>query len=245
MRTFSTSLACIASLAMLGSSAASATAGDPAATVAGAVRTLSAQRHGIIAFDVLYAYREHGPGHNTSREVDEIRLRNDGRLIALRILREVKDGKATAQSELAKEQAAANEHLPGDDYRLPVTAEALADYRFTTAPCAPCSPGVEAIAFTSLKRDDDHGDGMVFVDTALRHITRLTFAPSVLPNHVDSAAIVMLFGQVLPDLWDLENETQHYDGHVLFIHGGAEVTRTYGSYRRFATLEQGTAALRQ
>jgi hypothetical protein len=73
----------------------------------------------------------------------------------------------------------------------------------------------------------------------------MDFRPSVLPARADSGAIVMRFGQVLPDLWDVAETTQHYTGHVLFMHGGADVDQVYSAYQRFATLPDGLAALKK
>ena len=234
-------LAAIACIALLG------TAADPAAPdaiVAGAVRTLETQRHGIIAFAQHYTYEEHGPGHNTSRQVDDRRLSENGRLVAVHIVREASNGQPESTEQVAKDQAADDRQLPEEDYRLPVGREALAEYRFSPAACSQCGPDQRAIAFTSIQRDDQHGDGTMIVDVAARHIVQLSFAPSVMPAHVDSASIVVRFGQVLPDLWDVVEYRGRYNGHMLFIHGWAQVVRVYSDYRRFATLDQGLAAIR-
>jgi hypothetical protein len=223
---------------------ASAPPPDASTIVLDAVRTLTAERHGVTAFDVRYTYEERGPGHDKTSEVDEIRLRDDGRLAAVRILRELNDGNAVSSGDLAKDQAQIDKQLPPDDYALPLASDALAEYRFAPGACTECPAGSEVIAFTSLKRDDDHGDGLMAVDLATHHILWLQFAPSVMPSHVDTASVTMNFGRVLPDLWDLVDEKQRYDGHMFFIHGWAEVRRTFAHYRRYPTLDQGLSAPR-
>jgi hypothetical protein len=53
----------------------------------------------------------------------------------------------------------------------------------------------------------------------------------------------MTFGRTLPDLWDIASEHQHYTGHLLFIHGSADVAVTRSPYRRFDSVEQARAAV--
>jgi hypothetical protein len=232
---------CLVATVMLGAAPAPP---DAPAMAADAVRTLVAEQHGIVGFKQVYTYQERGPGHNTTRETDELDLESDGRLVGIEILRQESNGNVASPDDVAKEQARVNAQLPADDYILPLAAANLADYRFAPATCTQCPAGAAAVAFTSLKRDDDHGDGIMVTDLASHHIMQLEFAPSVLPAHVDSAAIVMHFDRVLPDLWDLVDTKQRYDGHLLFIHGWAEVRRSYSDYRRFTTLEEGLRELR-
>ncbi|MBV8602333.1 MAG: hypothetical protein JO359_12280, partial [Candidatus Eremiobacteraeota bacterium] len=92
--------------------------------------------------------------------------------------------------------------------------------------------------------DDEHGDGIAAIDLATHHFLWIQFSPSVNPSHVDRATIAMTFGRVLPDLWDLVGEKQRYDGHVLFMHGWAEVKRTFSGYRRFASVQDALNASR-
>jgi hypothetical protein len=212
--------------------------------VSEAIHALSAERSGVTAFHRHYAYEEHGPGHEKTLVVDSIRVRDGGKLVAIRLLDQISDGNAATPDELARLQAGIDKQLPADDYALPLTPAALSGYRFdvSNATCASCPAGSTAIAFTSASRDPSHGDGVVFVDEATHHIASLTFAPSVLPPHADSGAIVMVFGRVLPDLWDLIETKEHYTGHMLFLHGWANVVTTDTDYHRYATVDQALRA---
>jgi hypothetical protein len=214
---------------------------DATNLVAAALQTLATEQRGVVGFRQTYHYEERGPAHDVSREVDEWRVTRDGRLVSVRIEREITNGQAVSNEQLARDQAAADKQLPAEDYRLPLTPEAVTEYRLEPASCTACAPGSQAVAFTSLRRDGDHADGVMIVD-ATRHIVELRGSPSVLPAHVDNATIVMHFGPVLADLWNVVDDTQHYDGHMLFIHGYAVVRRTYSEYRRFASVEAAQAA---
>ncbi len=222
--------------------AASPAPSGPAARVYGAVAALAAQRHGTIAFDLQTSYVERGPGHDVTRETEQRRLTQDGRLVAIRLVRAVENGRVASAADLAKRQADLDQHLPAADYRLPVDAGELSEYRFADAACDGCAAGQTAVAFTSLQRDDEHGDGTMVFDARGR-IVRLAFAPSAMPSHVDRASIVADFGPVLPDLWDETAERQRYDGHVFVFHGYGEVKYAYTRYRRYASLDEGRAAL--
>jgi hypothetical protein len=218
---------------------------DAAATVADAVRVLAAERHGVTSFLFHYNYREYGPAHNKTLVEDSMRLRNDGALVSVRLLSRFSNGVAASREEIAKRQADLDKHVPDEDYRLPLTREALSEYRFSYArtPCAACPPGSVIIAFVSRVRDDGHADGIVAIDPLADRFLRLEFHPSVLPKHVDSGTIVMRFDRALPDLWDVVEISQHYTGHMLFMHGGADVDQVCSGYQRFATLTAGLAAL--
>ncbi|MBV8147452.1 MAG: hypothetical protein JO092_00005 [Candidatus Eremiobacteraeota bacterium] len=226
-------------------SASAAPQADAAAIVTEAMRELAAERRGVTAFRLRYDYREYGPAHRKTLVEDSMHLRNEGALVKVRLLSRTSNGAAASRDELAKQQAELDKRLPDEDYRLPLTLDALNEYRFSyaQAPCDRCPQGSVAIAFVSRVRDDGHGDGTLEVEPASHHVLRLDFHPSVLPSRADSGAIVMRFGPVLPDLWDVVETTQHYTGHVLFMHGGADVDQVYSAYKRFATLSDGLTAL--
>jgi hypothetical protein len=218
--------------------AAVPSAGPPVPdAIAQAVRALAAERRGVTAFHRHYAYEERGPGHDKTLVVDSIRVRENGRLAAVRLLDRIENGKPDSPEALAKAQADADKQLPGEDFRLPLAAEALSDYRFEVLPvCEGCAAGSVAIAFTSVVRDASHGDGTVTIDAA-HHIAALAFHPSALPAHADSGSITIRFDRVLPDLWDVTVTHEHYTGHVLFLHGWGDVVQTDSAYRRYPSVE--------
>jgi hypothetical protein len=146
--------------------------------------------------------------------------------------------------DIAKEQADLDKTAPSEDYLLPVTEAALAEYRFgAPARCDGCDDGVVDVPFTSLKRDDSHGDGALRIDERTHRFVRVAFHPSELPKQADSAAVTVTFGRALPDLWDVVEEKGRYTGHLLFIHGTYDSTTAHSGFRRFDTLEAGNKAL--
>jgi hypothetical protein len=223
-----------------------AAVGDPDVPVAlrTAVKTLATEQRGITAFHRRFLLDQREPGHNQRSEVESARLRQDGHAIAIRLYHWTVNGAAIASGELAKKQAAIDKHTPEDGYSLPVTEDSFADYRFgASTHCSGCDEGVVAIPFTSLKRDDSHCDGTIYVDERNRRILRLECKPSVLPKQADSGDITVAFGRATSDLWDVVSDKQRYSGHLLFIHGTFETTATHSGYRRFDSLDQARSAL--
>jgi hypothetical protein len=221
----------------------SAVAPDAPAILQGAVRTLASERQGLTAFHRHVDSEQRAPGHDASLDVQAGLLRDGDRIIAARIYSQVANGKPASSDELAKAQADSDTKLQSDDYWLPLREDQIADYRIESGTCDQCPPGSVAVRFTSLKRDESHGDGTIVVDASSHHIVRVDFVPSALPKHVDKASVTITFGRVLPDLWDVVEMRQHYAGHMLFISGGADITTSLSNYRRFASRDEGLKAL--
>jgi hypothetical protein len=217
---------------------------DVPAAVRDAVRALSADRHGETAFHRHFESDQRAPGHNGTLVVESARLRADGKVVAIRLYRRTVNGAAASEQDLGKQQAEADKNLD-DDYTLPVLEDALSEYRFGTpvAHCDGCDEGVVEVPFTSRKRDDGHGDGTIRIDERSHHFLTLTFHPSVLPKQADSGSITVTFGRALADLWDVVRVTEHYSGHLLFIHGTYDTVATQSGYRRFESNEAGRKAL--
>lgn len=202
---------------------------DPETLAGDAARALAAARHGATAFHLAYRYTEHGPAHNVDRSSSAIVLRNDGTVVKMRTFGD--DSNKPTYVE--------------DDYRLPIETKYLAEYRFVpgSAPCDGCPAGAIPVDYTSLKRDDTHGDGTMWIDGSSHRFVALHFRPSALPAHTDSADITVAFGQVLPDLWDVTVTEQQYNGHTFVFHGWGHVQQRQTEYRRFSSVAEGLTAL--
>jgi len=187
-----------------------------------AARVLASERHGAVAFSLVYHYTERGPAHSVDRSAKAAVVRNDGATVATRVA----------------EGSSAKPTLVEDDYRLPIEQNYLKEYRFSlgTSACAACSGDAVAVDFASELRDDEHGDGTMWIDGTSHHVLSLRFHPSVLPAHTDSADISVTFGQVLPDLWDVTLAEQQYDGHEFIFHGWGHVRQEQTNYRRYSSV---------
>lgn len=207
------------------------------------MQTLASERAGFTAFHVHLDSEQRGPGHNASLDVQSGLLREGDRIAAVRIYSQAKDGKTLSADDLAKAQAEVDKKLPSDPYVLPLREDQFSDYKVETAACDQCPAGSVELHFTSLKRDAVHGDGTMLVDAASHHIVRIDFVPSAFPKYVDKANVTLTYGRVLPDLWDVVEMRQHYEGHMLMLKGGADVTTSFTNYRRVASLDDGIKTL--
>ncbi len=230
---------------MLAPRAGAASDADVPASVRTAVGSLDdAQRRGTVGYHRHLVTDQRAPGRNQHVEVETGRIRHDGHIVAVKIYRRTVDGVAVSAEEIAKLQAELDKHPPDDDYRLPVKRDLLEEYRFgAPVACPACAEGLVALPFTSLKRDDNHGDGTIVVDTRAGHVVRLEFKPSVTPKQTDSGKIVMTFGSAGADAWDVLSSKQHYAGHAAFITWTFEKTATHSGHRRFETLDEARTAL--
>jgi hypothetical protein len=242
-RTLWVSIAVVLLLGPRALCAASADDSNAANALLAAVRTLASERTGFTAYHRHVDAQQRAPGHNASLDVQAGFLRDGDRVIAVKIYSRVANGAPASADDLAKAQADADKTLANDDYVLPLSEDRMADYRIANATCDQCAAGSQAIRFTSLKRDQSHGDGIVVIDSETHHILRVDFVLSALPKHVDGASVTLTFGRVLPDLWDETEMHEHYTGHVLFISGGAEIVTTLSGYRRFASRDEGLKAV--
>ena len=202
---------------------------DAASLASDAAHILASERHGAIAFALAYRYEEHGPGHNVVRSANALVLRDGASVVKTRVL----DG------------AAAKPTLVEDDYHLPIETNYLTEYQFSSsqAACEQCTSTAAAVDFVSLRRDDAHGDGTMWIDGPSHHVLALRFHPSVLPPHADSGDVRVSFGQVLPDLWDVSVTEQQYTGHKFIFHGWGHVQQRQSTYRRFTSIAAGITAL--
>src|SRR5580658_4775845 len=164
--TFGLAMAVSTLLTLAALAASPAPAPDAEAIVRETVRTLASERAGLTAFHHHFDYDEYGPAHHKTLVEDSGYLRKDGALVEVRLYSHVANGAAASSADLAKLQATLDKQLPADDYVLPLDDAALADYRFSVANCDECASTTIAIAFTSVKRDPDHGDGVVEIDAA-------------------------------------------------------------------------------
>ena len=215
--------------ALLAAAAAGASPAPDAGTLAAeAARLLAAQRAGITGFSLAYRYTERQPLRTTDWSARAFVLRQGSSIVTIRVA-----GTAPGKPTFVE-----------DDYKLPIEAATIAQYRFAagTRACTSCGGAAIAIDFTSLVRDDEHGDGTMWIDAASHRVLAMQFHPSVLPPRADSGQIDVTFAQVLPDLWDVSSVTQHYAGHLMMFHGWGHVEQRQTDYRRFASLADGLNA---
>jgi hypothetical protein len=182
---------------------------------------------------------EAGPAHYTESN-DAILLMIDGLYTHIHYLNIEEKGRALAANDVAKRENANNQDLERGtgSFKQPYDRRYIADYQYTTAPCA-CDAGQIDVHFSSLIHDDRHGIGTMRIDPTTGHVMDLTYTPYVLPDRANSATIVETFGQALPGLWTIMRIDRVYDGRVLFVSGHGTVTEVLDHFHHFTNAGTG------
>ncbi|MFN3431939.1 MAG: hypothetical protein ACK46X_18565, partial [Candidatus Sericytochromatia bacterium] len=117
----------------------------------------------------------------------------------------------------------------------------LADYALAWAPKEPHAAGEVAIAFTSLKKTEKHGSGVLVV-TAEGRVKRVRYTPSVLPARVSEGDITVERGEVAPGQWGPLRMTLAFKGGLGPLSGSFTMAQRYEKFRRFPSIEAALAA---
>jgi len=224
---------------------ASAPASSIPAVVQQAAQTAALENSGVTVHERHVSVEaEAGPAH-FSQSNDAIMLMTDGAYTHIHYLYIEEKGHALSASDVAKREATNNRDLERGVgfFKQPFDRRFIADYQYTTAPCA-CDAGQIDVHFTSLMRDDQHGAGTMRIDQTTGHVMELTYTPNVLPDRANSATISETFGQALPGLWTIVRIDREYSGRVLFVSGHGTVTEVLDHFRHFTNAETGEAYYR-
>lgn len=118
----------------------------------------------------------------------------------------------------------------------------LSDYSYRVAACR-CAANERAIAFRSTVRDDQHGDGLMYIDRATGRVLDLTYTPNVLPKYANVATTTESFGEPLPGLWCIVQIERIYSGHLAFFRGHGVISETLDHFSRPRSAGAGFAFL--
>ena len=186
-----------------------------------------------------------GPVHYSERN-DAVVMLVEGAFSRLRYLRIVENGHEVSQEKMAEREAQNNRDLERGlgFFKQPFDQRYLSDYAYVSDANCACAAGEIAVSFRSLVRDDQHGDGVMRIDTANGRVHDVTYTPDVLPAHANSATTTETFGSPLPGRWTIVRIDREYHGHVAFFGGNGKVTETLDHFRRLPTPEAGLATLR-
>ena len=162
-----------------------------------------------------------------------MRLLSGLRVVSVRVKRDVESGKETGAADLAKMQALADKtHFGEFNFLLPTEPSQLGDFTYGD----PVVSGKTAsISFRSIKRDQNHCDGTISIDTAAMQIIKIGYVPAVMPESAKQGSGTITFGEVLPGIWKMVRDESHYSGQKFFIKGSADIVITQSHYRKFAT----------
>lgn len=186
-----------------------------------------------------------GPMH-FSQANDAMVLLQNGDYKRLRYLRIVENGKPLAPDRVAQEEEQNNaELLRGKSFfKQPFDEHYLRDYTFAPAACE-CAPHRRAIAFTSVVRDDQHGDGTMILDETSGKPITVSYTPDVLPEHASTGTTTETFGEAAPGVWTTISIQREYGGRVAIFHGNGVMIERIDHVQRFPDSNAGIAYLQR
>ncbi len=190
------------------------------------------QRHITVAVSA-------GPAHY-SEQNDAAVMMQDGQYTVVRYLRVVKEGKTLGQADLAQRDSdnARDLQRGAAFFKQPYDARYLRDYSYTVPGECQCASGEMLVAFQSLTRDDQHGDGTMRIDSTTGRVLSVTYIPNVLPKHANTGQTTETFGEPIPGLWTIVSIERTYSGHVAFFSGSGKVDETMDHFQRFGDPDQ-------
>jgi len=237
----------LAIVAIVGASA------QPGRSVTSAVPTIvqraadarAADMQGVVGMQRHFSTEIKGGPLHHSEQSDSAQLLIDGSSARIRYYGIVDDGHALSADQLAKREQQANQQWTEGKvfFKEPYDARYLSDYMFVQQPGCPCADGLVAVDFSSPIRDNQHGQGTMWIDPATARVQRLTYVPNALPPHATSGSVTEVSSEPLPHLWYVTRIEQHYGGHAFLFKGEGSFLGVFDHFRRFSNTNDGEVAL--
>lgn len=202
---------------------------------------------GVVGMQRHFSTEVHVGPVTHEEQSDSGLLLQDGRFVKIAYFRIVRDGHPFSPAQIQQRDDETNQAWAAGKlfFKEPYDARYMSDYTFALAQgsCSGCPPGTQAVNFASTSHDSQHGTGTMYIDTSSGHVVKLTYTPYVLPSHASSGSVTEVGGQRLPDLWYVVHISETYQGSLLLVSGQGTFNGVFDNFRRFASLDQGEAAL--
>jgi len=186
-----------------------------------------------------------GPVRHTETSESGI-LFSNGAFVKIKYYRLVQDGKTFSSDKLQARETQTNSDWAAGKifFKEPYDQRYLGDYTFTPPQvCSGCPKTLQVVSFTSMVRDSQHGDGMMWIDSTTNRVKELIYTPNSLPSHATSGSVTETSSNPAPGIWYVTRIDESYRGHELIVSGTGTFNGTFDRIRRFASLAQGQAAL--
>lgn len=220
---------------------------DVPAALHAAIQQRETESAGYTVFDRERTQSIQFPGHSETKVLEVSKARRGTEVLSIVVRKLTKNGAEVSADELTSFKAELNKSpIPETAYELPIGQDREADFTYTASQhCAKCEEGVEQIDFRAKARGENNADGSIFVDTIANHIVRIDYAPVILPKPASQATCTMRFGAVLPGLWDIVGDEQHFSGRQFFMLGRVDFISHFEHYRRVKSEADARDALTQ
>ncbi len=221
-----------------------AAADDPPPIVRKAVADFALQTRGNLAFTRHLAFSMRiGPMNKEVTNEVGIVMR-DGQYVRTKYYSATTNGQSDSDSAIRKQEQHTNDELAAGRgfFKRPIDPRYVDDYRFEETACSDCKHDTQAIRFTSLVRDNQHGDGLLTIDKAGRTY-EIDYDMNVAPDHASSQHVVETYGEATSGLWTCLRSQETYKGHLGFVGGAASLDYNYDHFKRYAQPDAAIAAL--
>lgn len=162
-------------------------------------------------------------------------ISENGAMVKVRVVSYAIDGKPVALSDAAALAAAYED--PKQAFAQPFDPRCIDAYSYRAADAG-------TIAFTSVLRDAQHGDGSFTYDGAY-NVVSYTYQPNALPPHASWGTVTDRRAEVLPGYWAVTHETQQFKGsYGPFAGAGTEVI-DFSGFQRFADLQSALRSIQE
>jgi hypothetical protein len=215
--------------------------------VARTAQAYAAGLHGVIGMQRHFTTKiAGGPIHHTE-ESDSAQLIMDGRSVRIKYYRIVANGRPFSAQQLAQREEQANQQWADGKvfFKEPYDPHYVADYTYQEqADCADCTGHTVAVNFSSTFRDNQHGQGTMWIDTDTARVQRATYTPNALPPHATSGTVTEISSEPLPGFWYVTRIEQSFQGRAFVFKGKGTFEGTFDHFRRFPSADDGEVALK-
>jgi hypothetical protein len=219
-------------------------ADEPPPIVRKAVADYALQTRGNFAFTrhLTFSMRVGPMNKEVTNEVGI--LMRDGEYVRTKYYTATTNGQTDGDASIRKQEQHTNDELAAGRgfFKRPIDPRYVDDYHFEDAACADCKRDEQAIKFTSLVRDNQHGDGLLTVDKAGRTYS-IDYDMNVAPDHASSGHVDETYGEAMSGVWTCTRSQETYKGRLGFVGGAATLDYNYDHFKRYAQPDAAIAAL--
>lgn len=216
---------------------------DAEGVVKQASEVYAREMRGIVGYRATAESRIRSPIFNRMVQTEARVALKDGLPAGMVLVRMLVDGKPASKEEREKQEAKSNESAKSSFFKAPYDARFMGDYAFRfeakEAKEAKETKESKAIRFTSRRMDDQHGDGVMWIDERGR-VLEVRYTPSKLPPNTTSGSIRLERGE--SDGWFSTRLLKgDFEGAQGFIRGSFHFEQSFERYRRCKSIEEALA----
>jgi hypothetical protein len=211
-----------------------------------AARAFAAELRGAVGMQRHFATTIKAGPVNHSETSDSGILFNNGVFVKIKYYRIADDGKAFSAAQIRARESQTNKDWTAGKifFKEPYDQRYMGDYTFSQPQaCSGCPRGLLAVHFTSALQDVQHGNGIMWINSARARVTELIYTPNALPPHATSGTVTEVSSNPASGIWYVTRIDETYQGHELVVEGTGKFSGTFDRMRRFSSLAQGEAAL--